>query len=58
MYNGRDFTALSMIPKAEWKDDELAYFHHCLQQLTPYLNSEGVEIRTEVVKEIESRGGL
>jgi len=32
---------LSMISKKEWKDDELTYFHHSLQQITPYLNEEG-----------------
>jgi len=34
-------TKLSMISKKEWKDDELTYFHHSLQQITPYLNEEG-----------------
>lgn len=58
MYNGRDMTELSMISKTDWKDDELAFFHHSLQQITPYLNSEGKMIQKEIIEEIESRGGL
>ncbi|PGS97627.1 hypothetical protein COD09_20560 [Bacillus cereus] len=58
MYTGRDMTELTMISKNEWKEDELAYFHHSFQQIMPYLNVEGQTIYKEVVKEIESRGGL
>lgn len=58
MYVGRDMTELSMISKGEWKQDELAYFHHSLQQIMPYLNAEGQTIYKEIVKEIEVRGGL
>ncbi|MBO1627300.1 hypothetical protein COE15_13925 [Bacillus cereus] len=58
MYVGRDMTELSMISKEEWKQDELAYFHHSLQQIMPYLNVEGQTIYKEIIKEIESRGGL
>ncbi|MGO4889832.1 cytosolic protein [Anaerobacillus sp. MEB173] len=58
MYDGRDMTELSMMPKSEWSDKELSYFHHGLQQMTPYLNSEGVTIHREIIEEIEARGGL
>ncbi|BCB02769.1 hypothetical protein [Bacillus sp. KH172YL63] len=58
MYVGRDMTELSMIPKNEWKESELAFFHHSLQQIVPYLNTEGQSIHREIVEEIESRGGL
>ncbi|MFX3623315.1 MAG: hypothetical protein ACE3JP_04535 [Ectobacillus sp.] len=58
MYVGRDMTELSMIPKNEWKKEELAYFHHSLQQIMPYLNAEGQTIYKEIIKEIEARGGL
>jgi hypothetical protein len=58
MYVGRDMTELSMIPKNEWKNSELAFFHHSLQQIMPYLNSEGATIHREIIKEIEERGGL
>ncbi|PIE92631.1 hypothetical protein CO726_25600 [Bacillus fungorum] len=58
MYIGRDMTELTMISKSEWKEDELAYFHHSLQQILPYLNAEGQSIYKEIVIEIESRGGL
>ncbi|PMC33840.1 hypothetical protein CJ195_26320 [Bacillus sp. UMB0899] len=58
MYVGRDMTELSMMPKNEWKKEELAYFHHSLQQMVPYLNVEGQTIHREIVKEITSRGGL
>jgi hypothetical protein len=58
MYVGRDMTELSMIPKSEWKDSELAYFHHSFQQIAPYLNAEGQTIHREIIEEIEARGGL
>lgn len=58
MYNGRDMTELSMMTKADWKDSELAYFHHSFQQMVPYLNAEGQTIHKEVIKEIKNRGGL
>ncbi|WP_455920293.1 hypothetical protein [Priestia megaterium] len=37
-------TKLAMISKKAWKDNELTYFHHSFQQITPYLNEEGREI--------------
>lgn len=58
MYAGRDMTELSMIPKSEWDKNELAFFHHSLQQMSPYLNSEGVSIHRQIIQEIEHRGGL
>jgi hypothetical protein len=58
MYVGRDLSELSMTPKTEWKDSELEYFHHSLQQITGYLNIEGNSMQKEIIKEIESRGGL
>ncbi|WP_180230856.1 hypothetical protein [Bacillus cereus] len=58
MYTGRDMTELTMISKIEWNKDELAHFHHSFQQIMPYLNVEGQTIYKEIVKEIESRGGL
>ena len=58
MYVGRDLTALQMIPKQQWKDSELAFFHHALQQITPYLNVEGQTMHREIIEEIEARGGL
>ncbi|MFE8698712.1 hypothetical protein ACFYKT_20680 [Cytobacillus sp. FJAT-53684] len=58
MYNGRDMTELSMMAKADWSNDELAFFHHSFQQIVPYLNTEGQTIQREIVEEIQSRGGL
>ncbi len=58
MYVGRDITELAMMDKSEWKDSELAYFHHSLQQMTQYLNVEGVSIHKKIIEEIENRGGL
>ncbi|MFD2442421.1 hypothetical protein ACFSO7_00115 [Bacillus sp. CGMCC 1.16607] len=58
MYSGRDMTELSMMSKTDWDINELAYFHHSLQQVVPYLNSEGQTIHREIVKEIMRRGGL
>ncbi|WP_407406217.1 hypothetical protein [Peribacillus sp.] len=58
MYVGRDMTELSMMEKSDWENSELAYFHHSLQQMVPYLNEEGQSIHKEIVQEIERRGGL
>lgn len=58
MYNGRDMTELSMMAKTDWKNDELAFFHHSFQQIVPYLNAEGQAIQKEIVEEIQNRGGL
>lgn len=58
MYNGRDMTELSMMSKSEWDDSELSFFHHSLQQIAPYLNSEGQTIHREIIEEIENRGGI
>ena len=58
MYVGRDMTELSMMKKSDWENSELAYFHHSLQQMVPYLNQEGQTIHREIIKEIEKRGGL
>lgn len=58
MYIGRDMTELSMMSKTEWKDSEIAFYHHSLQQMVPYLNAEGQSIHREIIKEIERRGGL
>lgn len=58
MYNGRDMTELSMMAKTDWKNDELAFFHHSFQQIVPYLNAEGQSIQKEIVEEIQNRGGL
>ena len=58
MYDGRDMTELSMMPKTKWQDQELEHFHHSFQQITPYLNSEGQSIYKGILKEIENRGGL
>ncbi|MEH7117581.1 hypothetical protein V7128_09190 [Neobacillus vireti] len=58
MYVGRDMTELSMMAKTDWKDSELAFFHHSFQQIAPYLNSEGQTIHREIIEEIENRGGM
>lgn len=58
MYVGRDMTELSMISMSDWKDSELAFFHHSLQQVVPYLNAEGQSIHRQIVEEIEARGGM
>lgn len=51
-------TELSMMAKTDWKNDELAFFHHSFQQIVPYLNTEGQVIQREIVEEIQNRGGL
>ncbi|WP_462409925.1 hypothetical protein [Neobacillus sp. Marseille-QA0830] len=58
MYVGRDITELSMMAKSKWHESELAFFHHAMQQMTPYLNSEGQSIHRQIIEEIEARGGM
>jgi len=58
MYDGRDMTELSMMSIKDWTDSELKHFHHSLQQMDSYLNTEGQTIQTEIVQEIQNRGGL
>ena len=54
----RDMTELAMMSIHDSTDEELAHFHHSLQQMTPYLNVEGTSIHREIIREIEGRGGL
>lgn len=58
MYVGRDMTELTMMSIEEWKDSELAHFHHSFQQIMPYLNQEGQTIYQEIMKEMQNRGGF
>ena len=58
MFVGRDMTELSMMSKSDWKDSELAFYHHSFRQIMPYLNAEGQTIHREIIEEIENRGGL
>ncbi|WP_026679119.1 hypothetical protein [Fictibacillus gelatini] len=58
MDNKRDMTELGMISIKDWTDDELRFYHHSLQQMTPFLNAEGTTIRNDIIEEIKSRGGL
>ncbi|MCY7783134.1 MULTISPECIES: hypothetical protein [unclassified Bacillus (in: firmicutes)] len=58
MYVGRDMSELNMVSKKEWKNSELAYFHHAFQQIMPYLNEEGQSKYRELTQEIEARGGM
>lgn len=55
MYVGRDMTELTMMSKQDWTSKELEFFHQNLQQIVPYLNSEGITIQREIIKEIISR---
>ncbi|ARB36266.1 hypothetical protein FC605_04650 [Bacillus subtilis] len=56
MYVGRDMSELNMVSKKDWKNSELAYFHHAFQQIMPYLNEEGQSKYRELTQEIEARG--
>lgn len=58
MYVGRDMSELSMMSFTDWRDSELAHFQHSFQQIMPYLNQQGQSIYKEILKEIETRGGL
>lgn len=58
MYVGRDMSELNMVSKKDWKNSELAYFHHAFQQIMPYLNEEGPIKIPELTQEIEARGGM
>ncbi|MEC0588067.1 hypothetical protein P8840_17950 [Bacillus spizizenii] len=58
MYVGREMSELNMVSKEDWKNSELAYFHHAFQQIMPYLNEEGQSKYRELTQEIEARGGM
>ncbi|GAF15505.1 YfhS protein [Bacillus sp. JCM 19046] len=58
MYVGRDLTELEGVDPADWTDKELAFFHHGMQQLTAYLNTQGNSRHQTIIKEIEKRGGF
>lgn len=58
MYVGRDMSELNMVSKKDWKNSELAYFHHAFQQIMPYLNEEYQSKYGELTQEIEARGGM
>ncbi|WFA93006.1 hypothetical protein [Bacillus subtilis] len=58
MYVGRDMSELNMVSKKDWKNSELAYFHHAFQQIMHYLNEEGQSKYRELTQEIEARGGM
>ena len=58
MYVGRDMSELNMVSIKDWKNSELAYFHHAFQQIMPYLNEEGQSKYRELTQEIEARGGM
>ncbi|WP_086343606.1 hypothetical protein [Bacillus subtilis] len=58
MYVGRDMSELNIVSKKDWKNSELAYFHHAFQQIMPYLNEEGQSKYRELTQEIEARGGM
>lgn len=58
MYVGRNMSELNMVSKKDWKNSELAYFHHAFQQIMPYLNEEGQSKYRELTQEIEARGGM
>lgn len=55
MYVGRDMSELNMVSKKDWKNSELAYFHHAFQQIMPYLNEEYQSKYRELTQEIEAR---
>jgi hypothetical protein len=58
VYDGRDLTELEGISPHMWTDEELAFFHHGMQQLSAYLNIQGNSRHKQILKEIERRGGL
>lgn len=58
MYVGRPMEQLEDVPLSGWEMKELAYFHHIMSQLIPFLNQEGVAVHNGIIKEIERRGGL
>ena len=54
----RDLHELSSIQTREWTKDELAYHHVIMSELSPWLNAQGTHIHSQIIQEIESRGGL
>jgi hypothetical protein len=56
--NNRNLHTLSSLPAAAWTQQELAYHHKVMSELSPWLNAQGTHIHGQIIQEIEARGGL
>ncbi|UJF32812.1 hypothetical protein [Paenibacillus hexagrammi] len=56
--NARDLHELSSLSTGEWTQEELAYHHGTMSELSPWLNAQGAHIHSQIIQEIERRGGL
>jgi hypothetical protein len=54
----RTLHELSSLRTGEWTVDELAYHHRVMSELSPWLNAQGAHIHSQIIQEIERRGGL
>lgn len=58
MYRGRTLDELTGVPIPQWERHELTWHHFAMSQMTPLMNSQGVSLHHQIVREIERRGGL
>lgn len=54
----RQLHDLSTLGTAAWSDEELGYHHRVMSELSPWLNAQGTHIHSQIIQEIERRGGL
>ncbi|WCK55345.1 hypothetical protein PP175_05050 [Aneurinibacillus sp. Ricciae_BoGa-3] len=58
MYIGRKLDTLETVPLQDWSMNELLYHHDLMSNAVHYLNAEGVSFHGNIIKEIETRGGV
>lgn len=58
MYVGRRLDELSDTPMAQWEMKELLYHHNMMNQMAPFLNTQGVSYHQKIIGEVEKRGGI
>ncbi|MVO99784.1 hypothetical protein [Paenibacillus lutrae] len=51
----RQLHELSSIEAADWNEEELAYHHAVMSELSPWMNAQGSAIHAQVIQEIERR---
>ncbi|MFT9848704.1 hypothetical protein [Aneurinibacillus sp. REN35] len=58
MYVGRRLDELSDVPLAQWKIEELLYYHNMMSETAAFLNTQGVSYHHKIIEEIDNRGGI
>jgi hypothetical protein len=54
----RHLFELSSLSPSDWSEEELGYHHRAMSELSPWLNAQGTYMHSQIIQEIERRGGL